>query len=61
MNWDQEVSSNALAVEGIEFPKRGRTRRKRVETSFLIVLYIGFQQKVSPKLKVDHPTSKDPA
>lgn len=28
--------------------------------SFLLVLYVGYQQKVGPIIKVDFPTSTDP-
>jgi hypothetical protein len=46
--------------EGIDLVARVGGSTQRIQTSFFHVIYIGCQQKVWPRLKVDLPTSKDP-
>jgi hypothetical protein len=53
----EEVSFNASKGTGL--PVRLRARRQREQASFINILYIGCQQKVWPRLKVDLPTSND--
>jgi hypothetical protein len=45
------------ASDKIDLPEEGEGQRE--QSSFFYALYIGCQQMVWPRLKVDIPTSKD--
>jgi hypothetical protein len=54
----KEVGYNDSGRDGLA-SQRENKQAKRKPTSFFHVLYIGYQQKLWPRLKVDLPTSKE--
>jgi hypothetical protein len=52
----KEVSSDAS--EGMDLPAKIRASRQKANASFFHALYLGCQQKMWPRLKMDLPASK---